>query len=62
MAANAVSTRELNVHEVTREKAASESGAPVALRQRFETLLCAVFEGHKEISRPDAGLARPPCG
>jgi hypothetical protein len=48
MGANAVSTRELNVHEVTREKAASESGAPVALRQRFETLLCAVFEGHKE--------------
>jgi hypothetical protein len=48
MAANAVSTRELNVHEVKTEKTTSESCAPVAPRQRFEKLLRAVFEGHKE--------------
>jgi hypothetical protein len=44
----AVSTRELNVHEVKTEKTTSESCAPVAPRQRFEKLLRAVFEGHKE--------------
>jgi hypothetical protein len=48
MAANAISTPELSIHAVNREKTASESCAPVTLKQQFETLLRAVFEGHQE--------------
>jgi hypothetical protein len=48
MAANTISTPELNIHEVTREKTASESCAPATLKQRFEKVLRAVFEGHEE--------------
>jgi hypothetical protein len=48
MAANAISTPELNIHQVEREKTASDSCAPVTTKQRFEKLLSAVFEGHEE--------------
>lgn len=48
MAANAILTPELKVHDVKREKTASESGAPVTTKQRLEKLLREVFEGREE--------------
>jgi hypothetical protein len=48
MAANAIPNPELNIHEVKREKTASESCAPVTPKQQFEKLLREVFEGHEE--------------
>ena len=48
MAANAIPTSELNIHEVEREKTVSKVFAPVTTKQRFEKLLSAVFEGHEE--------------
>jgi hypothetical protein len=45
MATNAISTAELNIHEVERKNTARESCAPVTTKQRFEKLLRAVFGG-----------------
>jgi len=48
MAANAIPTLELNIHEVKTEKTANESGAPATTKQQFEKLLREVFEGYEE--------------
>jgi hypothetical protein len=48
MAANAISTHDFTVNHVNTTTRASESCAPVTLKQRFEKLLSEVFEGHEE--------------
>jgi hypothetical protein len=52
MAANAISTHELNVNEVKREKRVSGSCAPVTLEQEAEKLLEVSEEREGYLSQP----------